>query len=165
MACYIDISQLIENPDLDIHVKINFPLPGQTDNSFKTANVCSVLCELSIKNDTLLVKAQAKVTINTACTHCNKAIKNPVKADFCETVKLDSILVANGRLDMGPMVMDAVYLEIPPRTLCNDACEGVCEKCGTNLNYSSCFCSSESLLDRWLPFKKLKFKNIFIGEV
>lgn len=165
MACYIDISQLIEHPDHQIHARTNFPLTTEFDSSFRSANICSVRSSLTKKSGNLIVEADAKVIIEASCLQCDKTVKHRVVASFSEIVCMDSVLISEKRLDIEPLVRDAIDLNLPQKTLCNNNCEGICGKCGTNLNYNTCLCRSENILDRWLPFKKLKFNNIFAGEV
>lgn len=167
MACYIDISQLIENPDEEIHVKVNFSLTGYLDSTFKAANICSVFCVVTKHANGLALTGNAKVMVEAACTKCAKAVKQRVVATFSEEISFSDCGFdpCENLLDIQALVKEAVALQLPARVLCNEHCGGICEKCGSNLNYSSCLCTSNTLFGRWLPFRKLNFKNIFAGEV
>lgn len=43
-------------------------------------------------------------------------------------------------LDLGPMVHDAVVLELPVAPLCRPGCRGLCPWCGIDRNVASCEC-------------------------
>ncbi len=43
-------------------------------------------------------------------------------------------------LDLGPMVHDAVVMELPSTPLCREDCRGLCPTCGTDLNVAACRC-------------------------
>ncbi|XP_021274349.1 large ribosomal RNA subunit accumulation protein YCED homolog 1, chloroplastic isoform X2 [Herrania umbratica] len=46
-------------------------------------------------------------------------------------------------IDISKHIRDMVHLEITINAVCDSRCKGICLKCGTNLNTSSCNCSEE----------------------
>ncbi|KAJ9181392.1 hypothetical protein P3X46_009526 [Hevea brasiliensis] len=46
-------------------------------------------------------------------------------------------------VDISKQIRDLVHVEITIDTICDPSCKGLCLKCGTNLNTSSCSCSKE----------------------
>ena len=48
--------------------------------------------------------------------------------------------IVGDELDLGPMVHDAVVLELPLAPLCRPDCAGLCLQCGTDLNEQRCAC-------------------------
>ena len=58
-------------------------------------------------------------------------------------------------LDLGPMIRDAVILDLPLAPLCSEACQGLCIQCGADLNAGPCGC--EAPLDpRWASLEVLR---------
>jgi uncharacterized protein len=57
-------------------------------------------------------------------------------------------------LDPGPMVRDAVVLEMPFSPLCSPDCLGLCERCGGDRNLGECSCT-ESIDPRWSALEGL----------
>ena len=57
--------------------------------------------------------------------------------------------------DLTPLVRQAVVLEVPMMPLCSEECQGLCPKCGTNLNHGSCDCRDEAVDERWEALKGL----------
>lgn len=43
-------------------------------------------------------------------------------------------------IDLTPLVHEQVILALPTRPLCDEACRGLCPRCGVNLNAGSCSC-------------------------
>ncbi len=43
-------------------------------------------------------------------------------------------------IDLGPLVRDAVVLELPMAPLCQEDCAGLCPQCGSNRNDGPCGC-------------------------
>lgn len=52
----------------------------------------------------------------------------------------ESYPIVDDRLDLRPMVRDAVVLELPLAPLCRDDCRGLCPHCGIDRNVEACRC-------------------------
>lgn len=48
--------------------------------------------------------------------------------------------IVDDRLDLGPMVRDAVVLELPMAPQCREDCRGLCPDCGADRNTETCGC-------------------------
>lgn len=48
--------------------------------------------------------------------------------------------LVDDQLDLGPMVRDAVVLELPLAPVCREACQGLCPHCGADRNEEPCGC-------------------------
>lgn len=53
-------------------------------------------------------------------------------------------------------VQEQVIMALPPQALCDEACKGLCTKCGVNLNRSECACETESGHPAFAALKALK---------
>lgn len=53
------------------------------------------------------------------------------------------VLSPDNDIDMAPLLLAAVLLELPLIPLCDDDCKGICQTCGKNLNEGPCECSCE----------------------
>jgi uncharacterized protein len=67
------------------------------------------------------------------------------------------IPASSQRLDITQDALDALFLGIPVKVLCNKDCRGLCGRCGANLNHEQCKCTDGSSDPRWDGLKKLKF--------
>jgi uncharacterized protein len=49
-----------------------------------------------------------------------------------------------GDIDLSEPVREEIILAIPMKNLCKDKCQGICQKCGQNLNEDECKCQINS---------------------
>lgn len=62
--------------------------------------------------------------------------------------------IAEGRIDLDPLVRDNVLLNLPVNPLCRDDCRGLCPRCGADLNAGPCDCPQEVDI-RWGALRDL----------
>ena len=48
--------------------------------------------------------------------------------------------IVDDAIDLGPLVRDAIVLELPMEPLCREDCRGLCPQCGSDRNESECGC-------------------------
>jgi uncharacterized protein len=60
------------------------------------------------------------------------------------------------QIDVGPLVRDAVLLELPLAPLCREACAGLCPECGANRNEGDCGHKPDDRDPRWAALDQLK---------
>jgi uncharacterized protein len=65
----------------------------------------------------------------------------------------------NDRLDLEPLVRDAVYLELPLAPLCMADCQGLCPECGADRNTVDCGHAVDQLDPRWAALRELGEQN------
>jgi DUF177 domain-containing protein len=53
---------------------------------------------------------------------------------------LDTCTHDGKKIDLEPLIQEQLVLAIPIMPLCKGDCEGICTRCGVNLNTSSCDC-------------------------
>ncbi|MDR4495248.1 MAG: DUF177 domain-containing protein [Nitrospirales bacterium] len=46
----------------------------------------------------------------------------------------------NNQIDLLPVIREHIILSTPLRALCADECQGLCQRCGANLNTGKCSC-------------------------
>lgn len=69
---------------------------------------------------------------------------DPVDEDLDIEIREEDIATEyyNGDvIEIKNAIQEQVVLNLPQHPLCSDACKGLCQSCGTNLNLSSCDCS------------------------
>ncbi len=68
----------------------------------------------------------------------------------------DSYLLEGDHIDLNNLLNDYLILALPIKHLCDSECKGICSRCGTNLNFSSCDCRDDYIdarlekLKQWL---------------
>jgi len=56
-------------------------------------------------------------------------------------------------IDIDDLVREQVELALPMTRLCSEACRGLCDQCGANLNQGDCACTAEVTDPRWAALK------------
>jgi uncharacterized protein len=51
---------------------------------------------------------------------------------------------ADGKVDLAAIAREQVYLQLPLKPVCREACRGLCPACGEDLNRGACSCSAQS---------------------
>lgn len=57
------------------------------------------------------------------------------------------------RFDLADVIREQIVLAQPMKNLCSDDCAGLCQKCGQNLNDTSCDCDKRQVDPRWEALK------------
>ncbi|MFQ5878144.1 MAG: DUF177 domain-containing protein [Acidobacteriota bacterium] len=58
------------------------------------------------------------------------------------------------RIDLRELLSEQVYLGLPLKPLCRPECQGLCPRCGANLNHGDCGCPEEKTGDPRLEILK-----------
>ena len=61
----------------------------------------------------------------------------------------------DGGLVLEDVVREQVFLSLPARSLCGEDCNGLCPRCGKNLNSESCTCDTAPADPRWSALSDL----------
>ena len=62
-------------------------------------------------------------------------------------------------IDLRPAVRETWLLSAPQFVQCSEDCKGLCPNCGTNLNESTCNCSTTEIDPRWDALRKHQSKT------
>ncbi len=117
--------------------------------------------------DKVFVKAESVTSIELECARCLKPVDVILKGAFenqyrplPKTVKetLDDIGIgyySEEYIDLSDDLRESLLLELPIKVLCSESCEGLCPRCGKNLNKGKCDCHLESEEARSSRFAEL----------
>jgi uncharacterized protein len=62
-------------------------------------------------------------------------------------------------IDLDEIIKEQVYLSLPMKLICRDACLGLCPVCGANLNVQRCQCNQQSMKPAFQKLKDFKFEG------
>lgn len=74
--------------------------------------------------------------------------------DAAEWMPLDA-----GRIDVSRLAIEQLYLALPLKPLCAEACPGLCPACGAPRRGAECGCSVERIDPRWAALGDLKRRS------
>jgi uncharacterized protein len=80
------------------------------------------------------------------CRRCTTAVEGELRLAVRERFvdapgpDEDSYPIVDDTIDLGPLVRDAIVLELPMAPLCREDCQGLCPQCGADRNEAPCAC-------------------------
>lgn len=100
---------------------------------------------------------------NTVCDRCAAPIERRFDYRFShkiienleEDFNDDYIEAPDLSLDLDELVSSDILLELPSKFLCRGDCQGLCQKCGHNLNLGDCSCDKTEVDPRLEKLKEL----------
>lgn len=140
-------------------------LPGEGELVFKE-NVTGRVQFLKLPHEINVQITNMRTKVLCKCGRCLEsfvyAIEIPIASrefilDLPERQMEDNEEVyyvnkAANKIDLNDMVREELLLHFPGIPLCSLSCKGLCDKCGINLNKSTCSCE-RTAEDRVFPFK------------
>lgn len=108
--------------------------------------------------DNVFISGQVEVDLSPTCDRCletfTKSVTTPIRLHVTpaptgethadEEDELDEdedfAFYRHGEIDLGHLLRETLSLEIPLRDLCREDCQGLCPRCGKNLNSEKCVC-------------------------
>ncbi len=111
----------------------------------------------------IYLQGELNTTIKTECTRCLDEVRLPV------TIELDDLFYyppsaapegensmgEDGFIDLSPLLRELSLLEVPMQVFCRPDCQGICVKCGKNLNEGLCACDRDRIDPRLADLKAL----------
>jgi uncharacterized protein len=143
-------------------IDFEFETPLQSDVKIRKAG------------QSILIKGKVKTFLRFQCVRCLKEFSHPLSSNFELTLHplreasfvegaelsekdMESSFFESGEIHLSEIACEQIFLEIPFKPLCHEACKGLCPNCGKDLNLSSCDCPREEFESRFSSLQKLKF--------
>lgn len=114
---------------------------------------------LKFIEDVVTISGNIKTTLELQCSRCLQNFSYKVDIDFDEKFSNnykedeDITLVEGDIIDISEVIVNNVISTLPIKRLCTDACKGLCQSCGAELNKGTCNCENENID---LRFDKLR---------
>jgi uncharacterized protein len=67
--------------------------------------------------------------------------------------------VTGEEVDLGEIMREQIFLALPMKSICRPTCEGLCPKCGENLNVGPCGCERETVPSGFEKLKHIRIKG------
>jgi len=108
---------------------------------------------ITIAGEEVLLQGSLELPLEFECVKCAQFFKTTQKsASFARSFSLNE--VPEG-LDLGPELREELLLTFPTFPQCSPTCLGLCLKCGTNLNQTTCDCVTTNEDHRWSALDSL----------
>lgn len=125
--------------------------------------VDAVKAELSLRREgaRVLAAGSLELKVHRCCDRCLADFVLPLTAAFeidfeleggeqtgrehrCRSEEMDFEFLTESEIDLQELLRQQYYLAMPVKTLCKENCQGLCSRCGGNLNRTECHCQQES---------------------
>ncbi|MGH2738994.1 MAG: YceD family protein [Actinomycetota bacterium] len=150
MSWVLDVRDLSE-PGGARELRRRAPVEGLSTELASVSTSLPVSAELLLESLVGGILASGAITgsMSCRCARCVKEFTKPFRVEVSElfvsassaaTRDGDEYPIAEGSIDLEPMIRDAVVLSMPFSPLCKPECLGICERCGGDRNLGACSC-------------------------
>lgn len=146
-----------EDPELD------FAAPGHL----------TVRVHLEKHGHDILLRGHLEGRLALSCSRCLEAFSHPLDADFdlllapgpgplrsdeeeLSKADLDVDFYTREEVNLEAIVREQVLLTLPLKPLCSETCQGLCPRCGADLNRETCNCRRDESASPLTVLQKLK---------
>ncbi|MGH2354308.1 MAG: YceD family protein [Chloroflexota bacterium] len=120
----------------------------------------------------VFVRGHLETRVIVECSRCLRDVETPIEleieAEYFPAIDITTghplpapdddlafTIDANHELDLGEAIRQNLLLELPMQRLCSEACQGLCPRCGADLNQGPCACEPEPADERLTPLRAL----------
>ena len=140
-AYAIPVIDLIHRPGEYRETELDVVAPERLGNAViavEKGEEVHVDARLESLHDGILVYAEVETVASGECVRCLIDVRLPVEVEFQElfAYSFDEAFdhqVHDDRVDLEPVVRDAVVLSLPFQPVCQEDCLGLCPQCGVRL--------------------------------
>lgn len=163
----LNVSKIINNPgssrELSFDEKIDFIECGK--EKIKLIEPVRFVGEISCGDGKeLYLTGKLNTRIELPCSRCLQPVEVTIELSLKEYFTKKGNLKADdeefhpiegNEIDLGPVFIKDILLNIPMKNLCNAHCKGLCPKCGQDLNKGTCNCKEDVIDERFAVLKTL----------
>ncbi|NOR73323.1 MAG: DUF177 domain-containing protein [Mariprofundaceae bacterium] len=89
---------------------------------------------------------------------CSRHFQLGVEPDADDAVECDSV-APPGSVNLLDLLREELWLAWKPMVVCSEACKGLCQQCGGNLNRHECKCSQHGSDHPFAALKNIRFNS------
>lgn len=125
----------------------------------KPVKVLGVFTDMG--NDVIEFRGKITTEYQLQCDRCNAPVvyhvDNDVEQKFTtnNSAGEELICIDGNIVDLYPIILEELKINIPMKILCKIDCKGLCNVCGINLNNEQCNCESTDIDPRLSVLKDL----------
>ena len=162
----VDVTPLRKTPGSVLRVQRAGALDGLrlSEVGVPAGAEVAVDAELAWASDDVVVTATVRAPWEGTCRRCLEPATGDLVAQVREVYEKDSdgeetYALDGPRVDLAPLVRDAVLLGLPPAPLCEEGCGGLCPTCGANRSEGDCGCDASPRDPRWAALDDLQHRQ------
>jgi len=169
----VNIHQITER-GLDFDLERPNLVLDQAEKQISVAGVQASF-HLEWEGGRLHIAGQVSAFISMHCSRCFRNFSFPMKENFdfmslplrglkspenlrLSAEEMEVTFLQGEEIDLDEIIRENIYLSLPIQPLCSEACEGLCPRCGKDLNEGDCTCLKEQADPRFQPLEILRQK-------
>ena len=108
----------------------------------------------------LYVSGGLKTKAEAECSRCLDPMTVPIRVDIQELFAYsleveDDLVIQDEKIDLEPVIVDSVVLNLPFTPICSSDCLGLCPECGVKMNENPDHQHEAPIDSRWSALEKL----------
>lgn len=157
----LDLSEIVAHLGKRIKYEINEAPIVDAESGLKCAGPIMGSVAFTNTGRTIDVRGKFKASVELDCARCLRAYTMPVEMPIEEELPLEGAPWANEQqeedveelpedekeplfedniFDLQEYLRQSILVAVPIKPLCEEACKGLCPRCGANLNDGPCEC-------------------------
>lgn len=161
----ISLKEFIRTDDIAMDLNKSFKADSEMFGDINFSGDCTLIGRIYRLGEGFSLDARLVYSYMEKCSRCMKEFENTIetgiKVEIVESLSEDTLddeiaevlIDKEKNIDMTEAIKQAIYLSLPMKPLCKEDCNGLCPKCGKDLNIGDCDCDREDCDPR---FEKLK---------
>lgn len=147
----IDVSGLLRKPGSRETLIIHETLPPieKGHEKIRVKGLAGISLILREAGGKILAEGKLEANVELVCGRCLKAFDSRVEQSFIELFRKRGdfnredpneredetfLAIQNNRIDLAPVLSQALVIAVPYKPLCDENCRGLCPVCGGDLN-------------------------------
>ncbi len=150
----IHVADLLKHPGECKTYDMEVAMPGFTfgGEEVKPVSRLHLVVDACMADNVISVTGSGSIQVEFTCARCLRQFSQNLQVPIDERyVTLDAGMtqeLADGEIryytgdsvDLLQAVTEALMLEIPMQSVCQEGCRGLCPRCGADLNWQDCKC-------------------------
>lgn len=158
----VNISELIKNKINEKKLQYTLDIKDFYDGGevIKILNPINFEGLIKVVDEQIIIEGKITGKIILTCSRCLDKFNHDIDINVNEKISINNddkdvsdVFIDNSKLNLDDIIIDNIIMSLPVKKLCKKDCKGLCQICGTNLNYSQCNCKDEEIDPRLIKLK------------
>ena len=148
----LDVKPILRDPGTRLPFRFTMDLSDlEFSGRHPVSHEVTVEGEAYSSADVLHLDLTARTTLDAVCDRCGKAFAQDKEVPYScmlaqelqDEENDEIVLLEQDKVDVGELARTAFILGMDTKTLCSEDCNGLCPRCGADLNLGPCSCKKE----------------------
>ncbi len=160
----LNLSDILRGRKAELEFSENFDLEGAAlldNHHYNFIDSVFVSGRVYRRDNQLWISLSYKSMVEFVCDRCLVPFEYPLEGKIERRLSKEDgfdvewLIIRKEKLDLAETIVDDILLNLPIQLVCDIDCQGLCSKCGANLNQTSCDCVENEIDPRLEGLKAL----------